>query len=61
MKKTHPERPLVVRQLRKTYPGEAAPALRDMDLHVDAGEALGLLGPNGAGKTTAISIMSTLM
>jgi ABC-2 type transport system ATP-binding protein len=61
VKKTHPERPLVVRQLRKTYPGEAAPALRDVDLHVDAGEALGLLGPNGAGKTTAISIMSTLM
>ena len=61
VKKTYPERPLVVRQLRKTYPGEAAPALRDVDLHVDAGEALGLLGPNGAGKTTAISIMSTLM
>jgi ABC-2 type transport system ATP-binding protein len=61
VEKTHPERPLVVRQLRKTYPGETAPALRDVDLHVDAGEALGLLGPNGAGKTTAISIMSTLM
>ncbi|MGB8425800.1 MAG: ABC transporter ATP-binding protein [Desulfobacterales bacterium] len=61
MAKTRPERPLVVRQLRKTYPGDTAPALRDVDLHVDAGEALGLLGPNGAGKTTAISIMSTLM
>jgi branched-chain amino acid transport system ATP-binding protein len=28
--------------------------LRDIDLHVASGEAVGLLGPNGAGKTTLL-------
>ena len=61
MVETRPRRPLVAKRLRKTYPGEAIPALQNIDLHVEEGEALGLLGPNGAGKTTAISIMSGLM
>jgi ABC-2 type transport system ATP-binding protein len=29
-------------------------AVRDVDLHVGAGECFGLLGPNGAGKTIVI-------
>src|SRR5690606_29927408 len=29
--------------------------VRDVKLHVDAGEAVALLGPNGAGKTTVLS------
>jgi ABC-2 type transport system ATP-binding protein len=36
-------------------------AVRDLSLHVSAGETYGLLGPNGAGKSTAISIMSGLL
>lgn len=28
--------------------------IRELDLHVGAGEALGLVGPNGAGKTTVL-------
>jgi branched-chain amino acid transport system ATP-binding protein len=28
--------------------------VRDVDLHVDAGEVVALLGPNGAGKTTTL-------
>jgi ABC-2 type transport system ATP-binding protein len=54
-------KPLVVRQLTKTYPGCSAPAIQDVELSVEKGEIFGLLGPNGAGKTTAISIMSSLM
>jgi branched-chain amino acid transport system ATP-binding protein len=32
--------------------------VRDLNLHVDAGEVVALLGPNGAGKTTTISTLS---
>jgi ABC-2 type transport system ATP-binding protein len=52
---------LEVKQLVKSYPGAARPALDRLEFSVRAGEAYGLLGPNGAGKTTAISIMCTLL
>ncbi len=32
----------------------AATVVRDLDLHVEAGEVVALLGPNGAGKTTTL-------
>jgi lipopolysaccharide export system ATP-binding protein len=35
--------------------------VRDVSLHVDAGEIVGLLGPNGAGKTTAFYMMVGLI
>ena len=35
--------------------------VRDLDLHVDAGEVVSLLGPNGAGKTTTLLSVSGLL
>ena len=40
---------------------DGAPVLRNVDLHVDAGEVVALLGPNGAGKTTALRTISGLV
>ena len=35
--------------------------LRDVSMHVPAGEIFGFIGPNGAGKTTTIRMMATLL
>lgn len=35
-------------------------AVRNIDIHVDAGECFALLGPNGAGKTTTVEILEGL-
>ena len=46
------ERLLDISGLHVGYDGVAV--VRDLDLHVDAGEVVALLGPNGAGKTTTL-------
>jgi ABC-2 type transport system ATP-binding protein len=51
---------LVVRGLRKTYPGGLV-ALDDLELTIPAGALFGLLGPNGAGKTTLIGSVCNLV
>ena len=53
----NPSLAIAVRGLGKSFGSRVA--LRDLDVEVRRGEALGLLGPNGAGKTTAIRILST--
>src|SRR5690242_9157880 len=37
------------------------PAVRDLCLHIPAGELFAFLGPNGAGKTTTIKLMCGLL
>ena len=53
------EYPLIVKDIRKVYPGVngRAPkvANKNITVSVKSGELFGLLGPNGAGKTTLIS------
>ena len=44
---------LRIENLTKTYPGGKV-AVRDLSLHVMAGDLFGFIGQNGAGKTTTI-------
>lgn len=37
------------------------PVLRDLDLIVEPGEAVGVAGPNGSGKTTLVRLAATLL
>lgn len=41
-----------------TYPGADTPALRDVDLRVNAGQTVALVGPSGAGKTTLSNLVA---
>jgi branched-chain amino acid transport system ATP-binding protein len=47
---------LAIEGLQAGY--ERIPVIRDMTLHVDAGEVTAVLGPNGAGKTTLLRAIS---
>ena len=40
---------------------DGVPVVRDLSLHVRAGEVVALLGPNGAGKTTTLRAVSGLV
>ena len=53
------DRLLDVRNLSSGYAN--VPVVRDLNLHVDAGEVVALLGPNGAGKTTTLLTVSGLL
>ena len=46
---------VMVRDLRKGYPGVTA--VDGIDLDIARGEVFALLGPNGAGKTTTVEIL----
>jgi ABC-type multidrug transport system ATPase subunit len=51
----------IVQATRITKAFGKTPAVRDVDLEVQAGTILALLGPNGAGKTTMIRVLTTLL
>src|SRR5688572_7409869 len=44
-----------------TYPGETAPALENIDLHINAGQHIALVGESGAGKTTLVNLLLGFM
>jgi branched-chain amino acid transport system ATP-binding protein len=47
---------LLVVGLKKSFGGVSA--VRGIDFHVNAGEAVALIGPNGAGKTTCFNLIN---
>ncbi|MEA4965725.1 MAG: ABC transporter ATP-binding protein [Oscillospiraceae bacterium] len=50
-----------LRDLTFTYPGEAAPALRELCFSVWPGEFVLLLGPSGCGKSTLLRQLKTAL
>jgi putative ABC transport system ATP-binding protein len=53
---------LIARDLEKTYrSGERnLTVLRDVDLHIEAGDFVAILGPSGSGKTTLLGLLAGL-
>jgi ATP-binding cassette, subfamily B, bacterial len=49
-----------LRGVRFAYEGANAPALRDIDLVVDAGTTVALVGATGSGKTTLVQLLGRL-
>src|SRR4030095_7330023 len=49
-----------LKNLWKTYPGSANPAVTDLSLDIYDGEILTLLGPSGCGKTTTLRMVAGL-
>lgn len=45
----------------KRYPGQKAPAVKNLDLKINAGEAVMFVGPSGCGKTTSLKIINRLI
>jgi putative spermidine/putrescine transport system ATP-binding protein len=45
-------------RVSKRYAAGVAPAVDDLNLHVEAGEFLTLLGPSGSGKTTTLMLLA---
>ncbi|MHC6223381.1 methionine ABC transporter ATP-binding protein [Pseudomonas sp. X10] len=46
--------------LGKTYPGQAQPALEDIDLNIQRGEIFGIIGRSGAGKSSLLRTINRL-
>jgi len=51
---------LVMRGAGFSYPGAAAPVLRDISFHARPGQTTAIIGSTGAGKTTLVSLIPRL-
>jgi len=49
-----------IRNLRKTFPGNAAPTLDDLSLEIPEGSFFSLFGPSGCGKSTLLRCIAGL-
>jgi osmoprotectant transport system ATP-binding protein len=45
----------------KTFPGSAAPAVRELSLEMERGTLTALVGPSGCGKTTTLKMINRLV
>ena len=52
---------LTVEGLRVSYPGRTEPALVEVSLTINEGEALALVGPSGCGKSTLLGVLLGLV
>jgi ATP-binding cassette, subfamily B, bacterial len=52
---------VALRDVGFTYPGEADPAVRDVDLTLTTGSVTALVGPTGAGKSTLVDLVVGLV
>ncbi len=54
-------RSILLDQVTKRYPGQAAPAVDGITLEIPAGKIVMLVGPSGCGKTTTLKMINRLI
>ncbi len=52
---------IALRRVSFSYEGRPNPVLRDVDMEIPAGAAVGIIGPSGAGKTTLLDVILGLL
>ncbi len=50
-----------LQDLTKVFPGQAKPAVENLDMDIPAGEIVILVGPSGCGKTTTMRLINRLI